>query len=760
MSISTFLPQLAQGFEALETLFAEIGSPPEECEAQRNDLWDKILLLLDQRIELVREQKAHLQNGCDTLIVNIRQLADQVGQSQQVVDVVIEQSMDKSLWDRYHELETQHNTITDHYQARLKDIQGLYKDLVSYIPILGPSFVQAGSCPENGGKVSFEAEESYREQIARCKKEQARRIQVVETAVVTIRHLWTELGWTAQDEFDHNVINADTARLPLTDETIRRLESKQSMLEDERAQRGAILQKRMADITRLWEKLRIDEEEREEFMSMHLGLSSDTIQSYKDELARLEELKSEKLADLILDERKLLIKLWEQMFYTEEQRESFTPFYSSDTSEAILTAHEEEVSRLKDELESNTELFELTTRLVQSLHEIQEFQASSKDSNRLFKAEPGRLLREEKFRKSMRREVPRMATQLEAYLKEYEITYGAPFLVYGERFLDTMWSKVNGAWETPGKSNESEEPPNSPRSRRISPQDEPATPRTPSKRVGYSTSGPGTPSKVRTFTMPTTPSRSKSSSVQPESRIFSPTRPLTPSRIQNHPRHQTTPKVDGSARENSVISIYSVTTTSNPFEEPGTPTRVRSMTMLDDSSTTLVDYTHEDEHETLAKPRNLGKILRQLKRPAEEPLISPASSVRGRKDTTSNTLSPDSSPMHRSLSQPASSRGPRSSRDMVRPNLGERYSIVTINSDYGEIDEHPEDDNNDDGNEDEEMNESSIVEITRSDMPVVQAKGKSIKRTKQARPVHMVEMPGDEEVIAEVVNDDDGWETE
>lgn len=39
------------------------------------------------------------------------------------------------------------------------------------------------------------------------------------------------------------------------------------------------MKEHIADITKLWDRLRIDDEEREEFITAHIGLTMDTIQS-------------------------------------------------------------------------------------------------------------------------------------------------------------------------------------------------------------------------------------------------------------------------------------------------------------------------------------------------------------------------------------------------------------------------------------------------------------------------------------------------
>jgi protein regulator of cytokinesis 1 len=71
--------------------------------------------------------------------------------------------------------------------------------------------------------------------------------------------------------------------------------------------------------------------------------------------------------------------------------------------------------------------------------------ASSQDASRLMlrgqkgeKRDPTRLLREEKMRKRIAKELPKVEAELRKILEAWEHEYGRPFLVHGERYLDDI----------------------------------------------------------------------------------------------------------------------------------------------------------------------------------------------------------------------------------------------------------------------------------------------------------------------------------
>jgi len=77
--------------------------------------------------------------------------------------------------------------------------------------------------------------------------------------------------------------------------------------------------------------------------------------------------------------------------------------------------------------------------------ERDELAASSQDASRLMlrgqkgeKRDPGKLLREEKMRKRITKELPKVEADLRKVLEAWEDEYGRPFLVHGERYIDEL----------------------------------------------------------------------------------------------------------------------------------------------------------------------------------------------------------------------------------------------------------------------------------------------------------------------------------
>lgn len=86
-------------------------------------------------------------------------------------------------------------------------------------------------------------------------------------------------------------------------------------------------------------------------------------------------------------------------------------FTLDDHTEELLTIHEEEIQRLKEERKLKAPLLASIKKYFDICEEEKELTAASMDQTRLLgrgPRDPGRLLREEKMRKRVQREKPKV----------------------------------------------------------------------------------------------------------------------------------------------------------------------------------------------------------------------------------------------------------------------------------------------------------------------------------------------------------------
>jgi Ase1/PRC1/MAP65 family protein len=114
-------------------------------------------------------------------------------------------------------------------------------------------------------------------------------------------------------------------------------------------------------------------------------------------------------------------------------------------SDALLSAHEVEISRLEALKDQRAPILSMIDKHRSLIKDRNDLQQSSQDASRLMargnkgeKRDPGKLLREEKMRKKIAKELPRIEAELRTILENFEEEYGRAFMVHGERYLDEL----------------------------------------------------------------------------------------------------------------------------------------------------------------------------------------------------------------------------------------------------------------------------------------------------------------------------------
>lgn len=333
----------------------------------------------------------------------------------------------------------------------------LVEALESYSSHLEPTFVQIPLPPTGPNQSippSFDLSPSYVDRLdaefTRVYEEYMRRRATMESLSKNVIQLWAELGipQAQQDGAILKYYRDAPEQLGLHEEDIQRLQSKYDRLFDEKKNRERRLRDLKTAVEALWEKLGVDEAETKTFMNQNRGCGVRQINEFEDELERLNELKHENLHVFVEDTRLRLQELWDSLYLSEDEMLEFTPAFSDVYSDALLEAHEREVARLEALKEQRAPMLALVDRHKELIKERDDLTASSQDASRLMlrgqkgeKRDPGKLLREEKMRKRIAKELPKVTAEMRKVLERWEDEYGRPFLVFGERYLDEVESE-------------------------------------------------------------------------------------------------------------------------------------------------------------------------------------------------------------------------------------------------------------------------------------------------------------------------------
>jgi protein regulator of cytokinesis 1 len=333
-------------------------------------------------------------------------------------------------------------------------ITELAQALESYSLHLEPNFVKLAlppTGPNQSISPSFDLSPAYVDKLdaefTRVYEEYTRRVASVKAVAENMIQLWAELG-TPQAQTDSAIVKYyrdAPEQLGLHEEDIARLRAKRDKLMEEKKNRERRLRDLKCTVEALWERLGIEEAERKAFTNSNRGCGIRQINEFEDELSRLNELKRQNLHLFVEDARFKLQELWDSLYLSEDEMLEFTPAFSDVYSDALLEAHEHEISRLEVLRDQRAPTLALVDKHKSLVHDRDELASSSQDASRLMgrgqkgeKRDPGKLLREEKMRKRISKELPKVIAELRKALEQWEDEYGRPFLVHGERYLDCL----------------------------------------------------------------------------------------------------------------------------------------------------------------------------------------------------------------------------------------------------------------------------------------------------------------------------------
>ena len=274
-----------------------------------------------------------------------------------------------------------------------------------------------------------------------------RRVDSVRGLAEEIVNLWAELG-TPQAQTESSIVKYHREapeQLGLHEKDIHRLQAKRDRLIEEKRGRERKLKELKSTIEALWDRLGVEEADRKRFLAGNRGCGLRAINEFEAELDRLNELKRQNLHLFVEDARYKLQELWDGLYFSEEEMLEFAPAFSDVYSDALLSAHESEISRLEAIKQQRTPTLELIEKHRSLIKDRDDLTAASQDASRLLgknnkgeKRDPTRLLREEKMRKKIAKDLPKVETELRKILERWEDEYGRPFLIHGVRYLDEM----------------------------------------------------------------------------------------------------------------------------------------------------------------------------------------------------------------------------------------------------------------------------------------------------------------------------------
>nr|XP_004566408.1 protein regulator of cytokinesis 1 isoform X1 [Maylandia zebra] len=433
-----------------EVLAAEAVSCLNKALCHLKDIWEEIGIPEDQRLQRTNVVKSHIKNLLDMMIQEEESLKKRLILSLQTCKTemeklclelqlpVFEEEAGISMLQQEKNIRTQVEALIKEKARRMQQLKALLEQDQDLCDVL--CSVPYGIAPDS--VPSLETLDNFHQHIANQNEERVKRHAEFTELKKQIILYMEELDRVPETSFEKDVVCEDEDSFCLSRDNITSLKLLLCQLEEHKAENEAMCESHREKIQQLWDRLQVPQEEREAFSQHMVTSKKRNLDALQTEVQRLEELKLQNIRNVIDAIRSEIAVFWEKCFLSTDQRQAFTPYFSEDFTEDLLSLHDAEIQRLKQHYEDHKELFEGVQQWEQSWRLFLELEKKATDPSR-FTNRGGNLLKEEKQRSDLLKSLPKIEKRLKAQIDTWEQEQGRDFQVNGQKFLQY----VEEQWE-------------------------------------------------------------------------------------------------------------------------------------------------------------------------------------------------------------------------------------------------------------------------------------------------------------------------
>jgi len=436
-SVSKVIDVCKKGKEILESIWKEIGLNEEQKLMRNERFFDLIANLVNDMVTEEKDLKSQIEQRVVDFTSKINVLTEELGlpkfQVNTELSLIVTETELRSKVDALNkEKHERLKILTAKRSEEMKMCQRLALEQLEMNFVGCPTTQQLNELTQNIKFLEAETEKRF----ALFKKHQK-----------AIRQLWTELEVDPYTDFEISLCSEEADHdFCLSSENLEKLKSLESQLEADHRQLVGEISGLRAKVKALWDRLEVVEDERKKFSNQHVDMCPKTANALKNELARLEELKRKHMEKFVVNLRKELDSLWNKCYYSVEQRHDFAPYYQDVYDDEALALHEHQVQIMNNFYNENKKIYKLIEKREASWQNKMDFENKSSNSDRLFTARGGALLKEAKIRAAFEKGLPKIEEELKKLLKDWEKDSETFFLYDGTRYLDRIVSQ-HAEWE-------------------------------------------------------------------------------------------------------------------------------------------------------------------------------------------------------------------------------------------------------------------------------------------------------------------------
>ncbi|KAK7110254.1 hypothetical protein V1264_014161 [Littorina saxatilis] len=417
--------KLEIALDRLYRIWNEIGIDESQVGNRAGTVSMHLCNLLEEMVseeEQLREQMAaNIQRFVDDLSTLCLELA--------VPTVKVSEHL--SMVQREKELRTRLENLNREKQERLKKLKMLHERDQHLCDTLctTPYYVPTNMVPSKEQLQELEAH------VRGLEAEKEKRHKEFLHTKQKVVELCNEMDYDPETSFERDLICEDGEAFQLSTEN---MESLKNVLHDlERKNHNLVQQVKdlWARIHSLWDRLELEESERTDFESRHQGHKHSILSGLRDEVLRCEQLKFANLQRFVEGARRELVDWWNRCYFSKSQRDAFPAYHDETYTEELLEVHERELVNMQQYYKDHEHVLDLMTKRDKLWNEMLEFEKKASDPNRFFNDRGGKLLREEKARKKLMKDLPKVEEDAREEIEAWEKENGRVFLLEGVPFV-------------------------------------------------------------------------------------------------------------------------------------------------------------------------------------------------------------------------------------------------------------------------------------------------------------------------------------
>lgn len=422
-----------ESITALEDIWQEIGIKEEQKEQRNNTVVEHVEDLLKEMLAEEDELKQKMYLKTEEYKRELSELCNDLGLPPKQIPSNL------SLLQLEGKLRNDVDTLNKEKHDRLKSLKRLRNDEQELCDrlVMPQHELNFVGCP------TLEQLRELEQNVKFLKAEKGRRLELFKKLQASIKQLWTELDAEPVMEMEQRLCREDADdTFVLSNQNLEDMTNLQKKLEQEHSDLIQQIDGLRARVKSLYERLDTCKEEREKFLKKTASNTPKIAKMFMKEVERLEELKRQHMQKFIESIRKELVSLWDKCYFGDDQRQLFMPFYSDVFTEETLAEHEHQVTTVKNFYEDNKEMFKIVEKRESLWKKKLEFENRSTDSNRL-NNRGGALLKEEKIRKAVEKELPKVESEIRKRVIVWEKENETYFMFNGHRYIDFVECQRN-----------------------------------------------------------------------------------------------------------------------------------------------------------------------------------------------------------------------------------------------------------------------------------------------------------------------------